>query len=213
MKTLFIYFCKLLVFPIISLFTKEIKGKENIPQENTFIIASNHINSLDYWFIGNALQERLRILRFVGAMDNLKILLQSGLLYYAAETITINRQKEGREKINKKMIENLENEKVIVIFPEGNVNREKELLRGKTGVAELALKAEVPIIPLGMRKEKNSFKRIIEIGKPLYFLKERVLLNQIKNNQEEYHSLLRKTTNKIMQNISKLSQKPYPYDN
>lgn len=57
MKTFFIYFCELFAFPIVGLFTKQIEGKENIPSENNFILASNHLNSLDYWFIGNALKK------------------------------------------------------------------------------------------------------------------------------------------------------------
>ena len=56
MKTFFIYFCELFAFPIVDLFTKQIEGKENIPSEDYFILASNHLNSLDFWFIGNVLK-------------------------------------------------------------------------------------------------------------------------------------------------------------
>ena len=211
MKTFFVYFCRLFAFPIIGFFTKQIEGKENIPQEDNFIITSNHINSLDYWYIGNALKEKLRALRFVGALDNFQTMLQSGFLYYAAETIAINRRKEGREAMLKKIIKNLENEKIIVFFPEGDTNRKKWLLKGKTGITEVALRTGVPVIPFGMRAAKNSFKRIIEIGKPMYFSEEQKLLKQVKNNQEKYYTLLRKVTDEIMKEISKLSQKPY-YD-
>lgn len=213
MKTFFVYFCRLFTFPIARLFTKHIEGKGNIPQEDNFIIASNHINSLDYWFMGNALNERLEDLRFVGALDNFQTLLQSGLLYYSAETIAINRKKEGREGMLKKIVESLENKKSIVFFPEGDTNRKKWLLKGKTGIAEVALKTGVPVIPFGMRAAENSFKRIIEIGKPMYFPEEQKLLKQVENNQEKYYTLLRKVTDEIMEEISKLSQKPYYYDN
>ncbi len=64
-----------------------------------------------------------------------------------------------------------------------------------------------------MRKGKNNFKRIIEIGKPLYFLEEQELLKKTENNQEKYYMILRTVTNKIMEEISKLSQKSYYYDN
>jgi len=213
MKTFFIYFCELFAFPIVGLFTKQIEGKENIPSENNFILASNHLNSLDYWFIGNALKKRLKTLRFVGAMENFITLLHSGLLYYVAETITINRKKEGRDIILKKIIESLRNKKSIVLFPEGDTNRKKKLLRGKSGIAELALRTGVPVIPFGMKKTKNNLKRIIEIGKPLYFLEEQKLLKKIENNQEKHYMLLRTVTNRIMKEISKLSQKHYYYDN
>jgi 1-acyl-sn-glycerol-3-phosphate acyltransferase len=145
-------------------------------------------------------------------MENFITLLHSGLLYYVAKTITINRKKEGRDIILKKIIESLKNKKSIVLFPEGDTNRKKKLLRGKSGIAELTLKTGVPVIPFGIKKTKNNFKRIIEIGKPLYFLEEQKLLKKIENNQEKHYMLLRTVTNKIMKEISKLSQKHY-YDN
>ena len=213
MKTFFIYFCELFAFPIVDLFTKQIEGKENIPSEDNFILASNHLNSLDYWFIGNVLKKRLRTLRFVGAMEDFITLLHSGFLYYAAETITINRKKQGRDIILEKIIGNLRNKKSIVLFPEGDTNREKKLLRGRSGIAELTLRTGVPVIPFGMKKAKNNFKRIIEIGKPLYFSEEQELLKKIENNQEKHYMLLRTVTNRIMKKTSKLSQKHYYYDN
>ncbi|MCP6719575.1 MAG: 1-acyl-sn-glycerol-3-phosphate acyltransferase [Patescibacteria group bacterium] len=211
MKILFVYLYKLFVLPIAGLLTKRIGGKENIPQKKSFILASNHINSLDYWFIGNTLRGRAKDLNFVAAMDDLKTFIQSGLLYSVSNIIAINRKKEGREGIIKKIVESLRNEKIVVIFPEGDTNRKKELLKGKTGVAEIAIKAGVPVIPLGMGKAKGSFRRIIEIGEPLYFSREQKLLKETEGNQKEYRVLLRKTTDQIMQRISKLCQKPYKY--
>ena len=169
MKTVFVYFCRFFVFPIINLFTKRIEGKENIPQEESFILASNHLNSFDQWFIANSLKERFKSLRFLVAMDNLIIFLQSGLMYYMAEAIVINRKEVDRNKIIGKLIESLRNKEIIIFFPEGDTNRKKELLKGKTGVADLTLRAGVPVVPFGMRRSKNPLLRIIEIGKPLYF--------------------------------------------
>ena len=199
MKTIFAFFCKFLLFPITNFFTKEIKGKENIPLTNGFILVSNHTNGLDHWFIGNVLRERIRDVRFVGAMDNLKLFLQSGMLYYLSDTIIINRKKNNREQLLKKLSECLKNGEIIVIYPEGDSNPKKELLKGKTGAAELALRTGFPIVPVGMARAKSFMKRIIKIGKPMYFSKE----------QGEYNLLLRKTTDKIMCEISNLCSKPY----
>lgn len=211
MKTVFVYFCRFFVFPIINLFTKRIEGKENIPQEESFILASNHLNSFDQWFIANSLKERFKSLRFLVAMDNLIIFLQSGLMYYMAEAIVINRKEVDRNKIIGKLIESLRNKEIIIFFPEGDTNRKKELLKGKTGVADLTLRAGVPVVPFGMRRSKNPLLRIIEIGKPLYFPEEQRLMKQIGDESEKYYPLLRKTTNQIMREISKLCQKPYNY--
>lgn len=211
MKTVFIYFCKFFVFPIINLFTERIEGKENIPQEESFILASNHLNSFDQWFIANSLKERMKSLRFLAAMDSFAIFLQSGFMYYLAEVIVINRKKADRGTILKKLIKSLKNKEIIVLFPEGDTNRGKKLLKGKTGVADLALKTRVPVIPFGMRRSKNPFLRIIEIGKPLYFLEEQKLMQQIGDESEKYYPLLRRATDKIMRKISRLCQKTYDY--
>lgn len=211
MKTVLVYFCRFFAFPIINLFTKRIEGKENIPQEESFILASNHLDSFDQWFVASSLKERVKSLRFLVAMDSFEIFLQSGLMYYMAEAIIINRKKVDRRKIVEKLIKNLRNREIIIFFPEGDTNRRKELLRGKTGVADLALRTGVPVVPFGMRRSKNPLLRIIEIGKPLYFPEEQRLTKQIGDESEKYYPLLREVTNQIMRGISKLCQKPYNY--
>lgn len=211
MKTIFVYFYKLIALPIAGFFTKKIEGRENIPPSRGFIIASNHLSGLDYWFIGIAFKKRAINLRFVAALESFKIFLMSGLLYYAADVIVINRRKQGRKEIIKKIIKKLRSKDIVIIFPEGNVSNKKELLKGKTGVAELALRAGIPVVPFGTKKEKKFLERSVKIGEPLYFLEERKLLKKMENNQEKYDLLLRKTTDKIMIEISKLCAKPYNY--
>ena len=211
MKTIFVYFSQFFILPIINLFTKRIEGKENILPEKSFILASNHLNSFDQWFVANSLKERLKSLRFLVAMDNFEIFFQSGLLYYAAEAIIVNRKKVDRKKILEKLMASLKKREIIIFFPEGDTNRRKYLLKGKTGVADLALRTGVPVIPLGMRKAKNSLSRIIEIGKPLYFPEEQKLIKEIGLDSEKYYPLLRRTTDRIMREISNLCQKPYNY--
>lgn len=112
-----------------------------------------------------------------------------------------------------KLQELLNDNKIVVIYPEGNANKGKELLRGKTGVAELSLRSGAPVVPLGIRKAENSFKNIIKVGKPMYFEEEKKLVEKTAKDSEEYYSLLRKITDNIMREISKLSGKPYIYGN
>ncbi|MCK5044489.1 1-acyl-sn-glycerol-3-phosphate acyltransferase [Candidatus Parcubacteria bacterium] len=208
MKTSFVYFCKLILFPITRLFVEKIKGKENIP-EGGFIVAANHISGWDHCFITDILEKRIRDIRFIGAMDSVKTFFQSSLIYYLADTIAINRKRVDREVLLGKMIECLEKNRIIIIYPEGDSNKKEELLKGKTGIAELIFKSKVPVILMGTRKIRGSGKRIIEIGKPLYFKEERKIAGKIKD-EEEYHLFLREVTDKIMREISKLCGKPYP---
>jgi len=211
MKTSFIYFCKYISSPIIEkFFLERIEGRENIPSTN-FILAPNHLDGKDHWFIMALLKERLKNVRALAAMDSLKILFISSLLYYFTNAIKVDRRKVDRKSLLDKIIKNLKENRIIVIYPEGDSNNKKMLLKGKTGVAELALRTNVPIIPLGIKAVDNSFKRVIKIGKPLYYLKEKEIAKNIVNDKEKYHLLLRKITDNIMREISRLSQKPYQY--
>lgn len=191
--------------------TERIEGQENIPKKGGFIVAANHISGWDHCFIGDVLEERIKDVRFIGAMDSLKTFFQSSLIYYLSNTITVNRKKVDRKALLRKMINCLENNKIIVIYPEGASNEKKELLKGKTGAAELILKTEVPVLLIGTRRLENSKKRIIKIGKPFYFSAAREEAKNIK--EEDQHLFLRKFTNDIMEEISKLCQKPYKYGN
>lgn len=213
MKPIFVSFCKWVVIPITSLFTKKIEGVENIPPGGSFIIVPNHNNGLDHCFIGMLLKERLKDLRFIAAMDNLRTVFLSGIFYYLSEAIIINRKKIKRGKALEKMLENIKKGKVIVIYPEGDSNHKRTLLRGKTGAAELAVESGTPLIPVGLDSIPGSWKRIVRIGKPLFFSKKEGKSKQTKDNQKDYYITLRKITDEIMKKISQLSKKPYPYGN
>jgi len=211
MKKTFINFAKIFIFPITRIFTEKIEGKENFFKYDSFILVSNHNNGLDHFFIGNALKDNLKNVHFVGAMDNFKILLMSGLLYQFSDTIVIDRKKPKRKEFLEVITKYLKKGKIIIIYPEGDVNKTKFLLRGKTGVAELALKNRVPIIPVGIKKAENSFKKIVKIGTPLTFPLETEEFKNLERNQKDYTLLLTKVTDKIMQEISNLCGKPYNY--
>ncbi|MFH0987694.1 MAG: lysophospholipid acyltransferase family protein [Patescibacteria group bacterium] len=202
MKKIFLLFLRFFVFPLVRRHLGRIEGENNIPNSN-FILASNHINGKDHWFILYVLREKLKETHFIGALDTIPIFLQSWLLYYMSDTIIINRKKIDREGFIEKISSHLGRKENIVIYPEGGTNEGKALLKGKTGMAELALKTNTPVLPIGISRDKDNQKRIIKIGKPLRF-------NEIPRDKE-YRLLLRGVTDKIMQEISILSGKPYPY--
>lgn len=209
MRTSFVYFCKFILFPLTRFFIAKTQGEKNIP-EGSFIVAANHISGWDHCFIANVLEKRAKDLRFIGAMDSIKTFFQSSLLYYFADTIVVNRKKVDRKALLRKMTECLGKNEIIVIYPEGDSNNKKELLKGKTGLTELILKSKVPLLLIGTEKIKGSRIRFVKIREPLYFSEARKTAEKIKD-KEEYYLFLRKTTDKIMQEISKLCGKPYPY--
>ncbi len=112
--------------------------------------------------------------------------------------------------------------KRIGIFPEGKRNKDPfRLLKAKPGIGHIALRSEVPVIPVGInctRGKKNikvsAFGRILlTIGKPMRFesLSE-AYRNAAKSSsphtaEHEQHLLAREATNRVMHVIAGLCGK------
>jgi len=196
-KRIFTTANKLFVFSLLERFlVEEIKGKENIPQKGNFIVASNHLDTMDSWLIGLVFKNRAESLCFVARRDkNLKQIWRIFIDFFA-QPIVFERGRTSRKEILKEVIRRAKRGQIIVFYPEGDVNKKRILLKGKNGVAEVAKKTSLPVLPLGIRKTKEMKRKII-IGKPLY-----------SDSQEDVNGFFRK----IMLEISKLSGKAYPYD-
>ena len=201
MKKIFSIFARNLVGPIFKrFFIEEIKGQENIPQNTTFILALNHQSYFDHFFVPVPIKEKLEKVHFIGKLENKWQILQWGWFYWLTETIPINRKAEDKRRVLDKALEVLKRGEIIIIYPEGTRNKKRELLPGKTGVAELAVKSGVPVIPLGLIYKDNKPPALpvrLNIGQPLYFGKNENCQN------------LREITDEIMREIAKLSGKTY----
>ncbi len=209
MKRSFVYFSRIFVFPFLRGLIEEISGKENLPEKGNFIIASNHRSHLDSWLIMYALNDRLKKLLFLGAKEGISGFIKFTTLYYFTDTIAFDRKHVKREKVLRKLEDMLKKDRIVIIYPEGNSNIKSELLKGKTGVAELALKTGKPVIPIGIYKKEKPSKYIIKIGKLIYFPKEKEIFEKTIKDSDDYRFVLREVTDKIMIEVSKLCKKPY----
>lgn len=201
MKKLFAVFAKYLLAPAIRKFCiGEVKGQEYIPKKGSFILAPNHQSYFDHFFVPYVVKERLEKTRFIGKMDSKWQAIQWGWFYWLAETIPINRKSVHKRKVLEKALQVLKKGGIIIIYPEGTRNRKGELLRGKTGVAELAIRSGAPVIPIGLiykDAKPPSLPVVLNIGRPLYFQKN-------KN-----YSNLREITDSIMRELARVAGKPY----
>jgi 1-acyl-sn-glycerol-3-phosphate acyltransferase len=193
------------LYLFVTLLTKKPEGCENIPKKGPLIIAANHISYFDmYILIAPIVRATSRHMNFIAKTGNYRIF----------DAVAIDPADPARSL--EKMSEVLKNGELVAIFPEGKANPNKELAKGKTGVARLALYNRVPVLPVGIDgphgstvKEsfRNFFKGIgrakIKIGKPIYF--DRYYEKEITKD------LLVEVTGEIMKEISNLSGKPYPF--
>jgi len=133
---------------------------------------------------------------------------------------------------NKKVYEdcsNLISDRISLgIFPEGTINRDPEFLkRGKSGAAKIVLDTNVCVVPIGIDfPKKENLKKIpafgpviFRIGKKMNFSEYHKIATFLKNSgkPEQERKLtemkIRNTiTHKIMNEISRLSGKIYPFE-
>ncbi|MBU2229589.1 1-acyl-sn-glycerol-3-phosphate acyltransferase [Patescibacteria group bacterium] len=193
------------LYLIVRILSRQPVGCENLPKDGAFIIACNHVGYFDQYIMITPIVKTIsRHFYFLSKTGNYKIF----------EAIPIDKENPSRSLEN--LGEVLKKGEVVAIFPEGKANPKKELAKGKTGVARLALINKVPVVPVGLdgphgSTVKESFKDFfkgvsraqIKVGKPILFEKY--------YNQEITKELLEIVTGDIMNEISRLSGKQYPY--
>lgn len=144
----FFYALYVLTFRFISSFFLKIKvvGKENIPKNRTFILAANHQNFFDGFFLANAMGISLRF-NFIIA----KRALRNGLYCFMAKLIGQELIGDGIEEYSralKRLKKLLLHGHNVGIFPEGNVSNHEMPRAFKAGVAKLSLDTRVGVLPV-----------------------------------------------------------------
>jgi glycerol-3-phosphate dehydrogenase (NAD(P)+) len=147
-------------------------GREHIPAEGPFILASNHRSFLDPFVIGMMARRPLYFMTKKEAFINRPV----AWVLSALGAYPIDRGASDQEAMaTTKAI--LERGDGVLIFPEGTRTRPGPLGRPKRGVGRLALEMGVPVIPvalIGTEAVRNGWrirphKVRIRAGAPLTF--------------------------------------------
>ncbi len=128
-----------------GVFRLEVTGREYEPQEGPFLAVSNHWSALDPPVLGASLRRKVH---FMAKQELFRIpLLRSWMRCIG--TFPVRRGEPDRQAI-RTALEVLERGGVVGIFPEGTRNPRGFLLPAEPGAAFLALRAQVPILPVGI---------------------------------------------------------------
>ncbi len=122
-------------------FRLEIRGVENIPKTGGFVLVANHISYLDPMVLGAGCTRRLDYMAKRELFKN--PLLRFWLIH--CRVFAVNRSGNDLASI-KEAVRRLKNGRVIGLFPQGS-RKAAGTDDIKKGLAFLATKAEVPIIP------------------------------------------------------------------
>ncbi|MEU2790021.1 lysophospholipid acyltransferase family protein [Streptomyces sp. NPDC007100] len=200
--------------PLLRLvFRPRVEGLEHVPPEGAAIIAGNHLSFSDHfvmpvivprrvtflakaeYFTGPGLRGRLTAAFFRG-IGQIPVDRSGGKAAQAALRSGLAVLRKGR---------------VLGIYPEGTRSHDGRLYKGRTGVAAMAIKAQVPVVPCAMigtfeaqptgRRLPRAMRITIRFGKPLEFERFAGLDGE--------HAALRAVTDEIMYEILRLSGQEY----
>ena len=180
-----------LVFRFYFFFLLNIKviGMENIPSKSAAILVSNHPSTLDGPLLTAVIKRRLypfakkevfntRIKRwFLKGIGGIPVQLEKFTRAFVIET----------EK-------NINDNNLLLIFPEGKINADNELDKFNFGFVKLAQRYNVPIIPITIRGTENSISKnhkfpkpaeiTVIISTPIKSEKEKLNVDEIKNKAD-----------------------------
>lgn len=137
-----------LLTPIVRVFVRvRVEGREHVPRRGAAILASNHRSFLDSIFIPLVLRRRVTFVAKAEYFDDPK----TAWFFRSCGQIPIRREGgSASERALASATEVLQAGKVFAIYPEGTRTRDGLLHRGHTGIARLALRNNVPIVPIGL---------------------------------------------------------------
>ena len=164
---------KLFVLPIYKfVFQGHLIGRENIPQEDAFIMVSNHGSLLDPPLLGHAIG---RNISFMAKAELFKIPLL-GSVIKACGAYPVKRGIADKNKI-KTACNKLSNDNCIGIFIDGTRQKNGRVNKPKQGAALLAYKNQKLLLPVAIvnshRLIRFKFciplfsKIVIKVGKPV----------------------------------------------
>jgi 1-acyl-sn-glycerol-3-phosphate acyltransferase len=142
-------------------FHLKVYGRQFLPKEGGFILASNHLSNLDPVLLGVAVPRRLNFM----AKEELFINPIFGLLIRILGAFPIKRNSPDLSALREAM-KRLKKGGCVVIFPQGT--RSPGDLKVEPGIGFLAIKTELPVIPVyieGTDKILPKGERRISKGK------------------------------------------------
>lgn len=133
------------------LYKVKVTGMENLPKSGGYVLAANHVTTVDALAVAYMMYFRLHRAPHFLAKEGLFKTPIVGPVLLAVGQIPVFR---GQRKNNDPMeaaYKVLRAGHVIGIFPEGTLTRDPDLwpMRGRTGAIRLAIETGVPIVPVG----------------------------------------------------------------
>ena len=188
---------KIIVFLVyifnVIVFRVKCVGQENIQNKGAYIICANHTSNWDAPILVSNLKRKVYVMAKAELFKN-------KFIKWFGDKCCVFPVKRGMRDIEsiKYSLKLLKDAEILVIFPEGTRKGLEKNGKAQNGVAYMAIRTGVPVIPVGIQGEMKPFRKVkLNIGEPLDF-------SQYKSNKPE-KEILDKVSKEIMDNIIMLT--------
>lgn len=189
------------------------EGVEHVPAKGGAILAGNHLTVIDSFFMPLVLDRKVS---FLAKSDYFTQRGVKGWLkrvfFGGTGNVPVDRS-GGRasEAALRTAMQILNNGDLLGIYPEGTRSPDGRLYRGKTGVARMALEAQVPVIPvvmIGTAEMQPAGRVIPKVMRPGIRFGEPMDFSRYYGMENDRH-VLRSVTDEIMYALMELSGQEY----
>ncbi|MGP8162867.1 MAG: (d)CMP kinase [Acidimicrobiales bacterium] len=136
-------------------------GAEHLPRSGPYLLAPLHRSDIDFLIVARITRRRLRFIAKSGIFVNRPF----NWLIETLGAFPVNRQATDREAFNR-ALEVLVAGEPLVIFPEGTRNAGPTIGPTREGAAYLALRAGVPLVPVGLAGTDRTLPRGKRLPRP-----------------------------------------------
>jgi 1-acyl-sn-glycerol-3-phosphate acyltransferase len=196
-----------------KLFRPIVEGAENVPKTGPAILASNHLSYADWVFMPIVLDRRVTFVAKADYFTGAGIKGWTQKRFFAGTGQVPLDRTGGRASLGalRAGLKVLQGGDLFGIYPEGTRSHDGRLYKGRTGVARLALEADVPVIPTAVigtdviappgKIVSRIVSPTVKFGAPLDFSRYA--------GMSEDRFILRSITDEIMYAIMELSGQEY----
>lgn len=196
-------------------FAPWVEGLEHVPETGGAIMASNHLSFSDSIFLPLVVDRRITFLAKADYFEGSGLTGRATAAFFkGVGQVPVDRSggKASMAALHTG-IRILEQGDLLGLYPEGTRSPDGRLYRGKTGVARMALEANVPILPVAMintevvqptgQKIPNVERGVVgvKIGRPLDFSRYAGMSTD--------RFVLRSITDEVMYELMELSGQEY----
>jgi 1-acyl-sn-glycerol-3-phosphate acyltransferase len=200
--------------PVVKgLFRARLEGEENIPATGGAVLASNHLAAGDTFVMPAMLRRQVTFPAKAELFAGNRGLGSKVVAWFlkAVGQVPLDRS-GGRASLDGLLpvLQVLTDGGLVGIYPEGTRSPDGRLYKGKTGVARIALAANVPVVPMAMFDTQTVRTRIglpwirrprVVVGEPLDF--------SAWAGQQDNREVVRWVTDEVMAAIQALSGQTY----